>query len=186
MIINVSDESRELFTQALGKIKQIDIDNDIFNYYTGIGSRKTPEIVLVAMYLLSYRLANLDWTLRTGGADGADYAFERGCLDAKGDIELYLPWVGFNGAKSDMPLPNKAAYEMAAAIHPAWHHCSRGARALHARNAYQVLGENLDLASRFVVCYTKDGELVGGTRTALVIAQEAGIPIINFGEMYDE
>jgi len=41
------------------------------------------------------RLELLGYTLRSGGANGADTAFEEGCCRK----ELYLPWPGFNGRR---------------------------------------------------------------------------------------
>ena len=50
------------------------------NYYAGIGSRETPEPILDIMTKLSeYIYTKTDLTLRSGGADGADAAFMKGC-----------------------------------------------------------------------------------------------------------
>ena len=48
------------------------------NYYTGIGSRETPNEILDRMTRLGSWFSELDWVLRSGGAEGADRAFERG------------------------------------------------------------------------------------------------------------
>jgi len=47
-------------------------------FYTGVGSRKTPLSILKVMRKLGYKLAIDGWMLRSGGADGADSAFEKG------------------------------------------------------------------------------------------------------------
>lgn len=47
--------------------------------YAGIGSRKTPKKILEQMRNISSFLAKEGYTLRSGGADGADSAFEDGC-----------------------------------------------------------------------------------------------------------
>ncbi len=147
--------------------------------YTGIGSRKTPDDILVKMKEIGYFLANKGWTLRSGGADGADSAFEAGCDAAKGKKEIYLPWKSFNGSQSDLyDIPN-AAFEKAWEIHPNWLVLKRGAKSLHARNIQQILGKDLDTPTDMIVCWTGGGKLVGGTRTALVLGQSLTIPIIN-------
>jgi predicted Rossmann fold nucleotide-binding protein DprA/Smf involved in DNA uptake len=64
-------------------------------YYAGVGSRQTPENILHLMTRIAMRMAELGWVLRSGGAKGADYAFEKGAGDKK---EIYLPWRGFGGA----------------------------------------------------------------------------------------
>ena len=68
-------------------------------------------------------------TLATGGADGADTAFEH----AAGEMaHIYLPWPAFNG-RTDRPgrtRPRPEAYAMAKTVHPAWDRLPSGARAL--------------------------------------------------------
>lgn len=147
--------------------------------YTGVGSRKAPPEVLAKMVWCGQRLAELGLELRTGGADGPDTAFENGCDSRGGQKKVFLPWQGFNGRTSDWGQPTPEAYVIAERVHPAWDRCSRGVRALHARNAHQVLGPTLNVPSLFVVCWTPGGESVGGTRTAIELAADHGIPVFN-------
>lgn len=152
-------------------------------FYTGIGSRETPKEVMYS-YSGFHETANqlylFGWTLRSGGADGADSAFELGAADRK---EIYLPWKGFNGNSSPLYNISDEAYELAATIHPAWERLSGGAKNLHARNCYQILGLDLKTPSEFVICWTKDGKDIGGTRTAIVLARQNNIPVYNLGSM---
>ncbi len=141
-------------------------------YYTGIGSRKTPHDVCEGMRRIAEYLDTAGFVLRSGGADGADSAFESGAEHA----HIFLPWKGFNGNKSDLYPPTPAAFEMAAKFHPAWDKCTRGARALHARNCYQMLGQCLCEPSKFVVCW-HDGS--GGTLQAIRIANAHDIQVFN-------
>ena len=122
--------------------------------------------------------ATLGWVLRSGGAEGADSAFEKGCKKKKGAMEIYVPWKGFN-ANSSRLLYTEDAYAMASTIHPNWMFLKEGARKLHARNVHQILGRDLKTPSDFVVCWTKDGAFRGGTATALKIARKNDIPIFN-------
>ena len=46
--------------------------------YTGIGSRETPHHILTLMTEIANILDNIGYTLRSGGADGADTAFALG------------------------------------------------------------------------------------------------------------
>jgi hypothetical protein len=62
------------------------------NYYAGIGARETPEEVLKQMESISSRMRELGYTLRSGGARGADTAFESNSGSQK---EIYLPYRGF-------------------------------------------------------------------------------------------
>lgn len=156
--------------------------------YTGVGSQKTPLHVLGAMADLGEQLARQGWTLRSGGARGADSAFEAGHRRVTADrLEIYLPWKGFNQNPSSLFGVTEAALQLAARNHPAWHACTENVRKLHGRNAYQVLGQDLDTPSQFVVCWTPDGAAsrkersrdTGGTGTAISVADGAGVPVFN-------
>ena len=147
--------------------------------YAGIGSRETPSDVMVTMSKLAKYFAHLGWILRSGGANGADSAFEAGCDEESGGKEIYLPWKGFNGKVSLLNWISPEALEMAALYHPAWNKLNDAARRLMARNCYQVMGGNLDCPSDFIVCWTKDGKASGGTGQAVRIAIDYGIPVFN-------
>ena len=147
--------------------------------YTGIGSRDTPTDVLRMMTKIAQGLAKTDDAiLRSGGAKGADSAFEDGA-DKK---EIYLPWKGFNDNDSPLFDIPTAAYEMAKHYHPAWNRCSPAARKFHARNCYQILGKDLDLPTDLVICWTPGGKISGGTGQALRIALDYNININNLYE----
>ena len=155
-------------------------------YYTGIGSRETPTEILNRMADIAYALAKQGYILRSGGADGADSAFEQGCDKAKGSKDIYIPWKNFNNRGWDTRagiVPDlEAAKEIVMRMHPAPQRLSQGAMKLHSRNPYQILGDGLSTPSTFVISYTKDGKLVGGTATALRLAAEHGIPVYNLGD----
>lgn len=155
--------------------------------YAGIGSRRTPEDVLGLMRNLAWDLVPLGYKLRSGGAEGADTAFEEGALLGGQLPEVYLPWPGFNGhvGKVYLSEPKRAAYKISEKYHPNWSALSDGAKRLHARNAHQVLGLKLDDPVDFVVCWTPDGSLdgrgprTGGTGQALRIASAHDVEVIN-------
>ena len=150
-------------------------------YYAGIGSRKTPLYAITMLTYVAKCLANRGWILRSGGANGADKAFEVGCDEADGMADIYLPWPLFNGHASDLHSISTQAMAMAEKYHPAWGRCSPAARKFHARNCYQILGQTLVAPVEFVVCWTPNGEITGGTGQALRIALDHNIPIFNFG-----
>ena len=154
--------------------------------YAGIVARRTPPDVLTLMRQLAAALAGEGAVLRTGGAGGADQAFEAGAEIASGAIELFLPWPGFQERRGALlERPSAAAHELARRYHPAWHRLSRGARALQARNSHQVLGADLASPVGRVVCWTPDGSLdgrgprSGGTGQALRVAAAHGIAVRN-------
>lgn len=147
--------------------------------YAGIGSRQTPHIILDEMILIAKQLAQKGHILRSGGADGADTAFESGCDLVNGKKEIYLPWKGFNGNNSDLYSIKVQALLLAEKFHPRWDKLNQAAQKLMARNCYQVLGYNLDDPVDFIVCWTKDGKASGGTGQAIRIANYYKIPVYN-------
>lgn len=148
--------------------------------YAGIGSRETPLDILKLMTRLAITLANYNWILRSGGADGADSAFESGALHK----EIYLPWNGFNNKFVDnkqylLPEETDAARDYVYDYHPSGLYLKSGAFKLMVRNTYQVLGADLHTPADVVFCWTSDGKASGGTGQAMRIANDYAIPIIN-------
>ena len=154
--------------------------------FAGIGSRRTPSPVLRDMTVIASWLTRRGWHLASGGADGADTAFAHG---APADQRAtYLPWPGYNGLEGPdchvlSRRQERACLDLAAALHPAWHRCSSGARRLHARNAAIILGPDLDRPVDVVIAWTEHGAQSGGTGMGLRIAAEHYVPILNLGSM---
>ena len=159
-------------------------------YVTGIGSRKTPPRALGQMEALGKILGAEGAVLRSGAADGADSAFEKGWDAAGGRKEIFLPWDGFNDRHADgrqvfVPTLGENAPEVkiASRLHPAWERLGRGPRALMARNTNQIHGREVGTSPRtdLVICWTEGGAQKGGTGQALRMAEESGIPVLNLG-----
>ena len=153
-------------------------------FYAGIGSRETPVDVLELMTRFARAAAADGWVLRSGRALGADQAFEKGAGEP---AEIFLPWADFapkwvSVARYVQPIPKPKAYEVSARHHPAWRHLGDGVRALHARNAHQILGRELDSPVGFVLCWTPGAKVIGGTAQALRIAAAYDIPIHNLAD----
>lgn len=158
--------------------------------YAGIGSRSTPPEILEIMTSVASCLEKEGWTLRSGGASGADSAFEKGAKSLK---EVYLPWQGFNNkyqstsAEETYLVASKLSgwvesLESVQKYHPAPECLSEAAIFLMARNAMQVLGSDMKSPSEFILCWTPDGRDIGGTSQAIRIAKSHGIPIHNMGK----
>lgn len=156
--------------------------------YAGIGSRRTPDDVLRTMRIIGANLAREGWTLRSGGADGADTAFELGADDANGEKEIYLPWREFNGNKSLLFPPSPEAMQIAKSAHPTWDRLTYGGRKLMARNTHQIMGPHvqppqLRIMPKMVICWTPKGDGSGGTSQALKLAKMLDIPIFDLDKL---
>ena len=142
-------------------------------FYTGVGSRSTPDNVLMLMNDIAMKMNDLNIYLRSGGAKGADSAFETGAVNKK---KIYY-------AKDC----TEASKNIAMQFHPVWERLSDYAKKLHGRNSFQVLGDDLQTPSIGLICWTQDGccshksrtSKTGGTGTAISIADSFGVKINN-------
>lgn len=170
-------------------------------YYAGIGSRETPQDVCRKMFTAGRILWEAGLTLRSGGASGADTAFEFGALCAANGqesvddaaalrkspetnwdrIEIHLPYERFNSHPSPRYGSTKEARHIASQYHPRWDILSCTGRDFMGRNAYQILGRDLGTPVSFVLCWTPKGKISGGTGQALRHARDLEIPVLNFG-----
>lgn len=174
-------------------------------YYTLIGSRETPGDIMELMTKFAEKACSFRYIGRSGGADGSDSCLEEGVKAFQSKMtlaptsgsefmEIYLPWKDFNGRDSAMSgyytlawMDNKhEAEQIASEIHPAWDKCSQGAKKLHSRNVYQLLGQDLNTPSRFILCWAKPKDkdrkneyVQGGTGTAVKLGIDNGVEIIN-------
>lgn len=139
----------------------------------GIGARVTPMDILQVIEQVGIMLAMQGHKGRSGGAAGADIAFERGMKVINpnavevfpGHIGHYLSW-----------------QRIAALHHPAWDRCDENARKLHARNVAIILGASPETHPEpvnAVLCWTEGGAVKGGTGQALRIAVAHNIPVFN-------
>lgn len=161
--------------------------------YAGVGSRQTPTAIAVLMRRLAARLAADGYTLHSGGAQGADQAFEQGALEAGGKLHVFRPGPPLRhphhiDASLLQSFPD--ALSLARRTHPAWGRCSRAAQLLHARNGFQVLSADLCTPVDFLVAWTPDfsldpaGRVIsvsGGTGQAVRLAVAHRIPVFHLG-----
>lgn len=163
--------------------------------YTGVGSRDVPEDIYKLLQALGRKLATQGYALRSGGAVGCDTAFYEGCKEAGGMSTIFTPWEGFNNlygeniiCLDDIPqnLIYRAEWE-ARQVHPMFDKLTQGAKKLHTRNVFQVLGVGLGKPSDFLVCYApvQGNSVRGGTRTAVELAKVYNIPVYNVFDSRD-
>ena len=143
--------------------------------YAGIGARNTPVAVLAKMRKTASALEKRGWKLRSGGAAGADSAFEGGCSNkdiyrplGKGPIQLSHPeYISLEG--------------IASKHHNGWHSLSSFVKYLMVRNAAIIMGARSKYIADVVICYTDKGRVIGGTGHTIRIARSLFVPVINFG-----
>jgi hypothetical protein len=135
--------------------------------YAGIGSRETPLEIMDLMSRIAIKLEQKGWLLRSGGAQGADMAFEKGVTNK----QIIRPQVNASWeAKARTVITEEH-----------WGHCGLFTRKAHSRNAAIIFGENLDSPARFVCCWTRNAKSVGGTAVGINLALKNGILVRNLG-----
>lgn len=164
-------------------------------YYSGIGSRDTPLPIQELMEKIAEKLVEKNYILRSGASPGADQAFEKGARNSGGKMEIYLPYAGFEDHRREekynyLPAEFKnyaQAEKLAKKYHPNFESLAKRQKMFIVRDVYQVLGQDLNTPSAFVICWTEDGckndkertARTGGTGQAISTASDYGIPIFN-------
>lgn len=173
-------------------------------YIAGVGTRKInnkkfKEIEEFSRYLTeNYRVV-----IRSGHAQGTDYAWECG---AQNNCDVYLPWLKF-GSELSLRSPHvftiddaddkikELAEDSVAQFHPNYRSLRKGGYSCMTRNYFQVMG-HLEESPRVkaVVCCAKPKggranlftpkkqtkiEVQGGTGQAVRIANFYDIPVFN-------
>ena len=154
--------------------------------YAGVGSRQTPTLVLELIQHVAVLLEAAGYTLRSGGANGADSAF----ASATSESEIYLPWDGFNSHDSGHDYDSARAHATVPMFHPIPEGLSQGAAKLMARNAAIIFGEGIRKETKvdFLICWAKGSKFAdngricdcdGGTGQAVRMAYAYEIPVFN-------
>ena len=146
-------------------------------YYAGIGSRETPRDILEVMTKVATILNREGWILRTGDAKGADAAFRTGAsnkqvytIKSLSQISKEMCDICYNDLITLHPNVN-------AVMRKPW------AKEYLMRDFLQVRGYHPnDTLSSFIICWTKDAGLNGGTAQAMRLAHKLGIDIYNLAD----
>lgn len=161
-------------------------------YYCGIGSRSVPEKIGKEMKSIAMSLNDMGYILRSGNADGSDQWFAKGVMDDK--AQIWLPWKEFNVSfqilhpnhtYNVIKVNDREAFESIDKFHPNPNRLGQQGIKLMGRNYRQIVGLN-EPDSEFVVCWTPDGKMVGGTAEAWRIALHFNIPVYNLNDMTKE
>lgn len=167
---------------------------------TVIGSREAPDDAISLIELCGEVFCDSGIAIASGDADGCDKAGVRGAMRSASwplvGARVYLPWNGIeypDGLKrwadnrvyfDASKFPNyMQAQQIAMAARGSFEGLKRGGIALHTRNAYQVLLDDLATPTAGVLCWAKPvgkkGNVKGGTNTAVQIALTHQVPVIN-------
>lgn len=152
-----------------------------------IGSRRINEKQFNYITKVAEAFARRGWVIRTGCADGTDYASMVGCRNIDPTLlTLYLPWKTYNSQYQTVNEHHIVYNERdqqfihwtdsITKYHPAPERLSRGAKSLMARNYGIVSGADL------VVALPMSLTDVGGTGQGMRIANDLNIPFFTVCE----
>ena len=157
-------------------------------FYAGVGSRYTPKEILTQIADLSFDLGERGCILRSGGAKGADTAFQFGADESASEpCEIFRWKDGLRQPRAKamaQEVINNLNSENGEKVPPLSKMQERIAGLL-ARNMMIVMGEDVDDPVSFLVCWTPEGNMIGGTRYAIKLAEMLSIPVFNYGNMND-
>lgn len=166
-------------------------------YWTGVGSRSiTKEEQELAVYVAETITRRFGMVLRSGAAEGADTAFQKGVCNVNPKYcQIWTPWNNFRPKEQHTGFPScsyttpttemfEKAREafISTGIIPWFDRMKQGAQKLHGRNFYQVrggYGEPLSKVCIYIADEDDNGEVSGGTRSAVLLARHYKIPTYN-------
>lgn len=160
-------------------------------FYAGIGARKTPADVLTLMREVGAMAADAGLGLRSGGAIGADSAFQSGADEAGSDLQQIFLTKQRRGMAHGIVNLDPVFKRLARNFHPAPEAITpdpdnpddrrHWMLDLMSRNGCQLFGEDFTNPSNAVICWTEGGLTDGGTGQAIRMANSVGMPVINLG-----
>jgi len=159
--------------------------NGTMNIYTGIHDKDVPDHILVIMHNLSKFFASKNFLLRTSTLINKNStAFQKGAEESKGSIQYYSDILYKNSSDT----LRKRCDELIEKYYPLdIHKLDHVALLYYTAVPFQILGEYLDHASKFVVTWSSDGAekstnitaATGSIGYAINIADRYGIRVYN-------
>lgn len=155
----------------------------LYKAYVGTGNREAPPEVIQKITAIAKELEAFGFTVRTGGKEGPEQAFE----DAVNDKEVHIPWKGFANKQSQFAYTSQHALELAQRYHPTWDGLKLPIQTFLAQNVRTILGKNLQSRAMFVIGWSEDGAETSKEKTAktgffghaIAIAEAMLLPVFN-------
>ena len=129
---------------------------DSLIYYIGVGASYAPSNVVSTMYKLGCRFAELGYGLRTLDNSEIDRAIRKGCQDSCGKVTVYVPWQKNNNDNVLYVKPTQESYSHCDRMNPAFEKMHMQTKAIKARIANLLFGNDTEIAAKFIVCWSKD------------------------------
>ncbi len=147
------------------------------------GNESPPPAVLQALQRLVPEMEKRGYVIRSGGMKGMENAVE----ELARNLEIHLPWKGFDGKESKFTYTSDEAKEFAKRYHPAWDQAKPVVQTFCAKNVRLMLGKDLKSPTQILIIWSEDGAehvrertaKTGLTGIAVALASELRIPTFN-------
>lgn len=162
-------------------------DPEFYLPYVGTGNKDTPPDVIAKMKKWAVLLEKHGYTMRSGGMEGAEDAFENAVEVKK---EIHLPWRGFNNKESKFTFTTDQARALARQTHESFDTAPPAIQTFLAKNVRMIMGKNLNSPALFVIIWSEDGAerlsekspRTGNMGHVVSIASRLRIPVFNFAK----
>lgn len=163
--------------------KRDESDITLYLPYAVAGNKDMPQEIVDRLVEVTKQLDAQGYTVRIGGTDPFEDAIEK----VVKNIEVHLPFRGFNNKESKFSYVSDRAKAVASMFHPTFESMSKGVQTFLAKNARLILGDRMNQPALFLLVWTEDGADNIKKRTAktgfaghpIAIASSLPIPIFN-------
>ena len=147
------------------------------------GNETPPPVVQQALQRIIPEIEKHGYVIRSGGMKGVENEVEQ----LARNVEIHLPWKGFDGKESKHTYTSEEAKEFAKRYHPAWDQAKPVVQTFCAKNVRLMLGKDLKSPTQILIIWSDDGveharertAKTGMTGIAVSIATELRIPVFN-------
>ena len=147
------------------------------------GNENPPPAVLQALQRIIPELEKRNYVIRSGGMKGMESAVE----EMARNLEVHLPWKGFDGKESKFTYTSDEAKEFAKRYHPSWDQVKPVVQTFCAKNVRLMLGKDLKSPTQVLIIWSEDGAehvrertaKTGLTGVAVALATDLRIPVFN-------
>lgn len=147
------------------------------------GNDSPPPMVQQVLQRLVPELEKRNYVIRSGGMKGMENLVE----ELARNLEVHLPWKGFDGKDSKFTYTTDEAKEFAKRYHPAYEQAKPVVQTFCAKNVRLMLGKDLKSPTQMLIIWSEDGAeharertaKTGLTGVAVSIATEIRIPVFN-------
>lgn len=158
----------------------------LYKPYVVAGNKDAPASIIEDIKEFVKKIEGLGYITRTSVMSEVETETE----SIAKNMELYLPWNGFNEKESKFYFNDDLSKQAAKKYSPVYDSLKPVIQTFLAKNARMVLGQKLNSNALFLLCWSEDGvehkkdvtARTGNIGHIILIANSIGIPVFNLGK----